>query len=289
MRYLRYRKMRHSQFKMRKRGIDICVISDTHLGSSKAHAEELLLYLNSIFPKQLIINGDFFDRLYFKKNQLPPMHAKVIQKVIQMSLDGSKVYYLPGNHDHGARKLPLMKSGRIIMRDKLEFKIGAHNYLFMHGDMFDAKLFLPSNVVALGDAAYSGLVRLHRMYNQLRKRMGYDPISLALRIKKRVPTAQDYIKRFRCEINDTAQKHGYTHIVCGHIHIPEISDQPHLTYMNSGDWVENLTALEFQNDRWRIYTYDEAEFDFYNPKLRLKKTSRISTPSKRLANKKILQ
>ncbi len=263
---------------MLKRELDMVILSDVHLGTFACHARELLQYLKSIRPKTLVLNGDFVDMWEFKKNYFPEDHMSVLREILKMAANGTKVYYLTGNHDDPLRNIGSFAAGNLILRDKLVLQIDQKKYWIFHGDIFDASVTISPIIAKLGGRGYTWLVILNRWIDHVRLKFGYSRVSLANRIKQSMKRAIKYISDFEDIAIDHAQKQGYDFVICGHIHQPRIQHIPekNITYMNSGDWVENLTALEYRYHKWSLYNYDHNDYKIQNPRLcpnRIKKSS----------------
>lgn len=257
-----------------KRELDIVVLSDLHLGTYGCHARELLNYLKSIQPRTLVLNGDIIDMWFFKKSYFPKEHFEVIRRLMKMAVSGTKVYYLTGNHDDVLRKFGEMAFGLIHLRNKLVFQVDGKTHWVFHGDVFDASIQRARWLAKLGGEGYDLLIRINRGINRMRRLFGLGPVSFAARVKKGVKGAVRYISDFEDTAIQLAAEKGYDYVVCGHIHRPQLRDVTAqngrtVTYMNSGDWVEHLTSLEFAHGKWSIYQYDESEFSMPNPRLQV--------------------
>jgi UDP-2,3-diacylglucosamine pyrophosphatase LpxH len=257
-----------------KRSVDIVVISDIHLGTYGCHARELLNYLKSIRPKALVLNGDIFDIWYFKKSYFPKEHLEVVRRILKMAVDGTKVYYLTGNHDDLLRKFGEMSFGLVHLRNKLVFQIDGKTHWVFHGDVFDASIQRARWLARLGGEGYDMLIRINRLINRTRGVFGLPPVSFAAKVKKSVKGAVKYISDFEDTAIQLAAEKGYDYVICGHIHRPQIrhvtaENGRVVTYMNSGDWVEHLTALEFANGQWSIHQYDASLYDVVSPRLQV--------------------
>lgn len=255
-----------------KRSVDIVVISDIHLGTYGCHARELLNYLKSIRPKALVLNGDIFDIWYFKKSYFPKEHLEVVRRILKMAVDGTKVYYLTGNHDDLLRKFGEMSFGLVHLRNKLVFQIDGKTHWVFHGDVFDASIQRARWLARLGGEGYDMLIRINRLINRTRGLFGLPPVSFAAKVKKSVKGAVKYISDFEDTAIQLAAEKGYDYVICGHIHRPQIRQVTAengrvVTYMNSGDWVEHLTALEFAQGQWSIHQYDASLYDVVSPRL----------------------
>lgn len=256
-----------------KREVDIAIISDVHLGTYGCHAKELLQYLKSIQPKTLIINGDFIDIWNFRKKYFPKEHLQVIQRVLKLSAQGTKVYYITGNHDDTLRRYSNFSAGNIHLRDKLVLHLNGRSYWIFHGDIFDVFIKFSPWIARLGGKGYDLLIRVNRSINLVRAAMGKSRMSFSKRVKYHVKQAVRFISDFENTAIQLAGEQGYDFVICGHIHRPqmrvvETSKKP-VTYLNSGDWVENLTALEYHWGKWTIYEYDEMDYDYVSPRLRV--------------------
>jgi len=257
-----------------KRALDIVVISDIHLGTYGCHAQELHNYLKSIQPKTLILNGDIFDIWYFKKSYFPKEHFEVVRRIMKMAVTGTKVYYLTGNHDDVLRKFGEMSLGLVELRNKLVFQVDGRSHWVFHGDVFDASVQRARWLAKLGGEGYDLLIRINRMINTGRRLFGLAPVSFSARVKKGVKGAVKYIGDFEDVAIQIAAEKAYDCVICGHIHQPQMRDVRAsngrtVTYLNSGDWVEHLTALEYHKGKWSLYQYDETLFDVISPRLKV--------------------
>jgi len=256
-----------------KRELDISIVSDVHLGTYGCHAKELLNYLKSIKPKVLVLNGDFIDIWQFKKSYFPKEHAQVIQRVMKMASNGTKVYYITGNHDDALRHYSDFSMGNIHLRDKLVLQLNGQKHWIFHGDVFDLFIQYSPLIARLGGQGYDWLIRINRLINNVRARFGKPRMSFAGRVKNRVKEAVKFVSDFEETAIRMAEEQGHDFVICGHIHKPQIRTVGKVCYMNSGDWVENLTSLEYAHGKWNLFEYDEVEFEMTNPKLKVKEQS----------------
>ncbi len=254
-----------------KREVDIVVISDVHLGTYGCHAKELLNYLKSIKVGTLVLNGDFIDMWQFRKRYFPKEHMQVIQRILKMAARGTKVYYITGNHDDALRRYSDFSSGNIHLRDKLVLQLKGRTYWIFHGDIFDVFIQYSPFISKLGGKGYDWLILLNRFINKIRESLGMPRMSLAKRVKYSVKKAIKFVSDFEDTAIQLAAEDGYDYVICGHIHRPQMRTAniqgKKVTYLNSGDWVESLTALEYKWGRWSIYEYDELDYAYVNPKL----------------------
>lgn len=249
---------------MKKRKVELVVISDVHLGTFGCHAKELLNYLSSIKPKILVLNGDFIDIWQFRKSYFPQIHLKVIRKVISMAAKGTKIYYVTGNHDELLRKFSDTHLGNFSIVDKIVLELDEKKAWIFHGDVFDVSVQHSKWIAKLGGMGYDYLILLNRMVNWCLLRMGKEPYSFSKKIKASVKKAVKHISDFETTATDLAIQKQYDYVICGHIHEPKITQITNkngsVTYLNSGDWVENLTALEYNRKRWRLYRYSDVNY-----------------------------
>ncbi len=245
---------------MKKRKIELAVISDVHLGTYGCHADELIAYLNSIQPKKLILNGDIIDIWQFSKRYFPPSHLKVLKKLIGMASKGTEVHYITGNHDEMLRKFAPTSMGNFKVSNKLVLELDGKKAWIFHGDVFDISIQKAKWVAKLGGYGYDVLILINSLVNWFLLKMGREKYSLSKKIKNSVKGAVKYINDFENVAAELAIENDYDYVICGHIHQPKKeyveTTQGKTMYLNSGDWVENLTALEYSFKRWRIYRYN---------------------------------
>ncbi|MBZ9628662.1 UDP-2,3-diacylglucosamine diphosphatase [Psychroflexus sp. CAK1W] len=246
-----------------KRKIDLVVLSDIHLGTFGCHAQELLNYLKSIAPEKIILNGDIIDIWQFRKNYFPKTHLEIIRTLIEFSMSGTEIVYITGNHDEMLRKLSDFEIGNIKLVDKLILNLDGKKAWFFHGDVFDISVQNAKWIAKLGGWGYDMLILGNRFLNFILMKLGREKYSLSKKIKNSVKKAVKFIDDFEKTATDLAIENGYHYVICGHIHQPQISRKVNKNgtclYLNSGDWVENLTALEYHNKRWNLFQYSHFE------------------------------
>ena len=249
---------------MKKRKVDLVVISDVHLGTFGSHAKELYNYLSGIKPKILVLNGDIIDVWQFRKSYFPKTHIKVIQKIISFASKGTKVYYITGNHDEMLRKFSDTRMGNFELVDKLVLQLDDKKAWIFHGDVFDASVQHSKWIAKMGGLGYDYLILLNRFVNWCMLKIGKEPYSFSKRIKASVKKAVKHISDFEKTATELAIEKKYDYVICGHIHEPKIIQKEtkngSTLYLNSGDWVENLTALEYNKKRWKLFHYSEMNF-----------------------------
>lgn len=245
----------------RKRDVELVVLSDIHLGTYGCHAEELLRYLKSIRPKKIILNGDIIDMWQFSKRYWPKSHMQVIKHFTSLLTKNIRIVYLPGNHDEMLRKFAGFRLGSFSIDNKALIGLNGKKAWIFHGDVFDVTMQHSKWIARLGAVGYDGLILINRLVNWCLKRCGREKISLSKRVKDSVKSAVKFINNFERIAADIAIGNQYEFVVCGHIHQPEIrmirSEKGQTLYLNSGDWVENLTALEYDGRDWSIYRYHD--------------------------------
>ena len=250
---------------IKKRKIDILVLSDIHLGTFGCHANELIFYLKSIKPKTVILNGDIIDIWQFSKRYWPKTHMKVIKIFMEWMTKGVKIYYVTGNHDEMLRKFEGFKMGSFKIVNKIVLELdNKQKAWFFHGDVFDVTMQHSKWLAKLGAVGYDTLILINRFVNFISERIfNKGKISLSKKIKNSVKSAVKFVNNFEQTAADIGISNGYAYVVCGHIHQPEIkeieNEDGKIIYLNSGDWIENLTALEYINSEWTLYKYDESE------------------------------
>ncbi|WP_257666122.1 UDP-2,3-diacylglucosamine diphosphatase [Parapedobacter tibetensis] len=249
---------------MNKRDVDLVVISDVHLGTYGCHAKELLHYLKSIKPKKIILNGDIIDVWQFSKRYWPESHMKVVRKILKFVTDGVPVTYLTGNHDEMLRKFADFQLGSLTLTNKLSIRVGKKRAWVFHGDIFDVTMQHSKWLARLGAIGYDSLILLNSMVNWILMKLGREKMSLSKKIKNSIKNAVKFINDFEATAASLAIEKGYHYVICGHIHQPEIkeikTEKGVVTYLNSGDWVENLSALEFHRGIWQVYRYHAADY-----------------------------
>ena len=254
----------------KKRKLDILVISDVHLGTYGCHARELLHYLKSVKPKTVILNGDIIDIWQFSKRYWPKAHMKIIKHFMEWITKGVKIIYVTGNHDEMLRKFTGFKMGSFKIVDKIILDL--HNekkaWVF-HGDVFDVTMQHSKWLAKLGAAGYDTLILINSVVNFISEKIfKRGKVSLSKKIKNSVKSAVKFINSFEQTAADIGISNKYNYVICGHIHHPEMriieNEEGKIIYLNSGDWIENLTALEYVNEEWTLYKFDEALLDSNN-------------------------
>ena len=249
---------------MERRHVDVAVISDVHLGTYGCHAKELVNYLQSISPQVLILNGDIIDGWQFSKSYFPATHMSVIKEILHFVTKGTRVIYITGNHDEMLRRYSETSLGNFILADKYLMEIDGKTIWVFHGDVFDNTTKGSAKILAkLGGKGYDLLILLNSFINFISKLFGGEKLSFSKKIKNGVKKAITYINNFENTVAELAIEKKYDYVICGHIHQPEKriieTENGKVIYLNSGDWIENLSALEYNNKEWNIYYYDQKK------------------------------
>ena len=246
---------------MKKRAVDLVVISDVHLGTYGCHSKELLNYLKSIQPKTLVLNGDIIDIWQFKKSYWPESHMKVIRQILKFVSNGVPVHYLTGNHDEMLRKFDDFHLGSFNIKNKLVLELGEERAWIFHGDVFDVTMQYSKWLAKLGAIGYDSLILLNSFVNWVLTLLKREKMSFSKKVKASFKNAVKFINSFEQTAAELAIDKGYQFVICGHIHQPEIrtisTDKGSVTYLNSGDWVENGTSLEYSEGVWTLYTHEQ--------------------------------
>ncbi|MBC7884168.1 MAG: UDP-2,3-diacylglucosamine diphosphatase [Saprospiraceae bacterium] len=248
---------------MPKRKVEIVVISDTHLGTYGCHADQLLQYLKSIDPDTLVLNGDIIDIWNFSKSYFPKSHIHVLRQILKLTEKGTKTYYITGNHDEALRMYSGTAIGHFLIDDKLILHIDGKKVWIFHGDIFDATTKGWARIMArLGGKGYDLLILTNRLINELLSYLGYEKISFSKKIKSGVKKAVKWIADFENIAATLAIDQHFDTVICGHIHHPQSSiitnQKGSVHYLNSGDWVESCTALEYHEGQWVLYRHADA-------------------------------
>lgn len=237
------------------------VISDVHLGTRDCKIEEVNHFLKHTRSEKLILNGDIIDGWRLKQGgHWPKTHTRFIRLILKkLEKKDTEIVYLRGNHDDVLAKfLPIAFENLVIVEDHVHRAVRG-DYLVLHGDVFDT---VTKNFVFLayaGDWGYRALMRVNRLYNAWRAWRGKDYYSLSKAIKARVKQAVNHVSNFEDHIARLARSRGCTGVMCGHIHTAADRMIGDIHYLNSGDWVESLTAVVEHFDG-RFEVIDFADF-----------------------------
>ena len=236
-------------------------ISDLHLGTPGCRAGLLLDFLRQTESEFLYLVGDIVDGWQLRRRWYwPQAHNDVVQKVLRKVRKGTRVVYIPGNHDEfGRHFLSLSFGGIQVAEEAVHETADGRRLLVTHGDLFDAVVQCARWLAIVGDRLHALVLHLNRWLNVLRARLGFPYWSLALYLKHRIKNAVSYIGDFERAVAADARRRGLDGVVCGHIHKAEIRVIDGVLYCNDGDWVESLTALvELHDGTLRIVDWREV-------------------------------
>lgn len=242
-------------------------ISDLHLGTRRARTDLLLHFLKHIECEKLYLVGDIIDNWALKRKWFwEQSHNDVIQKILRKARKGTKVVYIPGNHDEAFRAFTNNDFGAIQIRNNdIHVTAEGKRYLVMHGDEFDGVVLYARWLAYLGDRAYETAVNANHYFNRMRRFVGLPYWSLSAFLKRRVKRAVEFIGNFEEAVVKRARQKKVDGVVCGHIHTPEMRYIDGIHYCNDGDWVESCSALvEHQDGRFELLdwtTFQIQEFD----------------------------
>jgi UDP-2,3-diacylglucosamine pyrophosphatase LpxH len=220
-------------------------ISDIHLGTRGCKAEFLLEFLKRTESDHLYLVGDIIDGWRLKRSWYwPQAHNDVVQKLLRKARKGTKVLFIPGNHDEFARDYTALSFGDIaVASDAIHVTADGRRLLVLHGDVFDGVVKYAKWLAHLGDGAYTFALWINHWFNVARRRLGLSYWSLSAYLKHKVKNAVQYIANYEQTMADEARKRGVDGVVCGHIHHAEMREIGGILYCNDGDWVESCTAL----------------------------------------------
>jgi len=220
-------------------------LSDIHLGSRGCKADFLLDFLKHNDADYIYLLGDIIDGWRLKKNWYwPKKHNDVVQKILRKARKGTKVMYVPGNHDEFLRDFLELQFGGIDVRDTaVHITADGRKLLMLHGDQFDGVVKYAKWLAVLGDWAYETMLVVNHYYNVVRRKLGYPYWSLSAYLKNQVKNAVSFISDFETVVADEARRQHVDGVVCGHIHKAELRYIDETLYCNTGDWVESCTAM----------------------------------------------
>lgn len=220
-------------------------LSDIHLGTRAARVDELVHFLSRVEAEQIFLVGDIVDLIYMRtKAGFGGQHMRVLGALHALHLRGTRVTYVPGNHDAEFRALAGTQLAGIPVEYEVEHVTAeGRRMLVMHGDALDGEVRHGTRLEKFGAAAYYFILGADVMVNQLRRQLGRDFYPLSANIKRRIKSANDYIERYEVTAARHAKSRGFDGIICGHIHKPCLREIDGVLYANDGDWVEHAVAL----------------------------------------------
>ena len=236
------------------------VLSDIHLGTKNSKAKEVVRFLKTNSCNKLILNGDIIDGWQLRKGGVwKKKHTRFFRVVLKMmEKDKTEVIYVRGNHDDFLDNiLPFIFGSMSIVRDFI-YSSNGKKYYVVHGDIFDSITTHFRWLAKLGDVGYTFLLWINKWYNNYRLRKGLPYYSISQAVKQKVKGAVSYISDYEQELVKIARTKNCDGVICGHIHHPAMTMYGDILYMNSGDWVESLTALvEHFDGKWEIVYYSD--------------------------------
>ncbi len=232
------------------------VMSDIHLGSSWSRSKEATRFIRNNSCETLILCGDIIDGwaiMRGKKMKWKRRHTNFVQAILDISKD-THIVYVRGNHDDFLdRLIPISLPNIDVVKD-YTFTRNDQRYYVTHGDIFDYITSSMSWLAKIGDVGYTMLLWINSIYNRRRIKSGQPYKSLAQKVKSKVKASVSYISDFEQQLSTMARSMGFNNVICGHIHHPDIKQYGDVRYLNSGDWIESLSALteDFEGN-WQIY------------------------------------
>jgi UDP-2,3-diacylglucosamine pyrophosphatase LpxH len=242
-------------------------LSDLHLGTPDSKADEVVQFLQRFRCRKLVLNGDIIDGWALKRGgRWTSRHSRVIRKIIKMTEhDKTEVVYLRGNHDEIIERFLPMSFGRIsLTKEHVHTTAMGKRYLVVHGDGFDSVSTNHKWIASLGAVGYDSLLRINRLYNHYRAWRGKEYFSFSKHVKSKIKSAVSFVDRYEDLLQGLARHRKCDGIICGHIHTAEDKEVGDIHYLNSGDWVESLTAIiEHDDGRLELVRYAEFMNSYY--------------------------
>jgi len=230
-------------------------ISDLHLGTRRTQSDLLLDFLRKTESQYLYLVGDLIDSWSLRKSWYwDQKQNDIIQKLLRKARKGTRVIYLPGNHDDNFREFCGHRFGRVaVLNETVHHSANGKRYLVLHGDKFDSVIYFATWLAKLGDWAYERIMDVNWIVMYLRRKLGYGPWSLSAYLKHKVKKAVEFVSRFETVVVREALARNCQGVICGHIHTPDNRLIEDIHYLNDGDWVESCTALvEHFDGSWEI-------------------------------------
>lgn len=225
-------------------------LSDVHLGSKAAQAELLVDFLRYHDAETIYLVGDIVDGWRLKRSwHWPQSHNDVVQKLLRKARKGTKIVYVPGNHDEFLRAFPGQHFGGVeVKANDIHTTVDGRRFLVMHGDEFDVVVRNARVLAYLGDWAYDAAIAVNTIFNRARRRLGFPYWSLSSWAKLKVKNAVNFIGAFEVALAAEAERRNCVGVICGHIHHAQIARHGGIEYVNTGDWVESCTAVAERHD-----------------------------------------
>ncbi len=210
----------------------------------------LLNFLRRTESEYLYLVGDIFDLWRLKKTWYwRQAHNDVVQKLLRKARKGTRVIYIPGNHDEHFRDFARHRFGRVVvLKEAFHTTADGRRFLVIHGDQFDGVVKYARWLAILGDTAYNSVLKVNTGFNIIRRKLGFSYWSLSAYLKHKVKNAVEYISNYEHAVVAEARRRRADGVICGHIHTAEIRTIDGIVYCNDGDWVESCTALVEHDD-----------------------------------------
>lgn len=248
---------------MKARKLEVAVISDLHLATHACKAKNVLKYLKSINPNILVLNGDIIDSWRFSRNYFPKSHLKVVRQLIKMLEKGAHIFYITGNHDEFLRKFNQTRMGNLKIVNQLILELDGKKTWIIHGDIFDHIIHQAKWLAKFGAATYGLLTIINKAINLFFRLFGKREILLYKSIKKRLAREKPHLSRFENAVCKVASERDCQTVICGHTHVPRdkqmLNENGTVRYINCGDWVEHLTAAEYNEGKWSLIHFLDDE------------------------------
>ncbi|HEY5601705.1 MAG TPA: UDP-2,3-diacylglucosamine diphosphatase, partial [Gammaproteobacteria bacterium] len=225
-------------------------ISDVHLGTKDVQNDCLLDFLTTVEAEYIYLVGDIVDFWKLKHHwHWPEINNQIVQRLLDKVKQGAIVTYIPGNHDERLRDYIGSNLNDVIIRENaIHTTKDNKTLLLIHGDEFDSVVMTNKWLVHFGDWLYERIIVLNRYYNYVRRQLGFPYWSLANFLKMHTKKALRYIENFENAVIREARRRGVDGVICGHIHHPAVKQISGIVYANTGDWVENCTAIVEKNN-----------------------------------------
>ena len=239
------------------------IVSDVHLGTKGSKSKEIARFLKQFHCDNLILNGDIIDGWQLKKSgSWKRKHTRFFNRVLKMmERQSTNVYYLRGNHDDFLDQILPLQIGRLQILADMTYESNGKTYFITHGDVFDSITTNLRWIAYLGDVGYTFLLWLNRVVNYYRYKKGLPYFSLSQFVKGKVKQAVSYVDDYETELAKMAKAKGCDGIICGHIHKAENRMIDGVHYLNSGDWVETMSALaEDHEGNWELIYFNQIDF-----------------------------
>ena len=243
-------------------------VSDLHLGTKRAQADAFLDFLAKTESEYLFLVGDIIDSWSLRKNWFwQQSHNDVVQKLLRKARKGTKLIYIPGNHDENFRDFLNLRFGKVaVLEEAVHITATGKRYLVLHGDKFDGVVCFAPWLAKFGDQAYEVSMSLNSTVNRIRRFFKLPYWSLSAYLKYKVKKAVEFLSRFEDAVVREAKHRNCVGAICGHVHTPDDRMIEGIHYLNDGDWVESCTALvEHFDGRFEIISWHGAKTPVEKP------------------------